>query len=194
MAGAGDVAAQADPARGIAVRGTLAEGMHVRALTTHRHDRGSLTELWRRSWGTGHEAQQWNLVTSPAGVMRGMHIHLGYREYYVLLSGRTTIGTRDLRPGSPTENAVALIEASGESMHALIGPPGVAHGIYCHEPSVLLVGVTAEHDPANELGCHWRDPALEIDWPFDEARVSERDGSWPPLADVLPKVPPWDAS
>lgn len=194
MTGAGDVTAHAELAPGIAVRGTLAEGTRLLPLTTHRHDRGDLTEVWRRSWDTGHEAAQWNVVNSPAGVMRGMHIHLGYLEYYVLLSGRSTIGTRDVRRGSPTENAVALIELTGSFMHALVGPPGVAHGIYCHEPSTLLVGVTAEHDPASELGCHWQDPALEIAWPFDEARLSERDAALPPLAGVLPHVPPWVAS
>ncbi len=186
--------ASASETKPILVHGGLPEGLRVLPLTAHTHDRGSLTEIFRASWATGHRAAQWNHVTSNAGVMRGMHIHLGYQEYYVLLSGRTTIGYRDVRPGSPTEGVVAVLEVTGARPHAIVAPPGIAHGIYTHEPSVLLVGVTAEHDPSHELGCHWQDPALEIPWPMASATLSERDAAWPSLGDAQGAVPAWSAS
>jgi dTDP-4-dehydrorhamnose 3,5-epimerase len=171
------------------VAGRLPHGVRLRPLAPHRDDRGTLTEVFRASWPTGVAPAQWNCVESAAAVMRGVHIHLGYDEYYVLLRGRTTIGYRDVRRGSPTEGAVALVEVAGTEPCAVIAPPGIAHGIYFHEPSLLLVGVTREWDLANELGCHWRDDALEIPWPVREARLSARDAALPPLREVIARVP-----
>ena len=70
----------------------------------------------------------------------------------------------------------------------MCSPTGICHGLYCPEPTLLLVGVTSEWDPANEIGCSWKDPTLEIPWPFTEAVVSERDGALPPLSAILHRV------
>jgi len=169
----------------------LAEGQRVWPLTTFADNRGALTEIFRYEWPTGVAPVQWNCVVSEPGIMRGVHVHLGYREYYVLVRGRTTIGFRDVRRGSPTEGRVGLVTSSGDRLSALITPAGVAHGIYFHEPSVLLVGTTAYWSPRSELGCHWADPDLGIPWPFTTARVSERDGAWPGLRDIAGRLPDW---
>jgi len=172
--------------------GDLCEGQRLWPLTTFSDDRGSLTELFRYEWATGVAPVQWNCVVSEPGIMRGVHIHLGYWEYYVLLRGHTTIGFRDVRRGSPTEGRVGLVESSGDRLCALITPPGIAHGIYFHEPSVLLVGTTVSWSPRNELGCHWADPDLGIPWPVTDARVSERDDAWPRLHALATQLPSWE--
>jgi dTDP-4-dehydrorhamnose 3,5-epimerase len=169
----------------------LAEGQRVWPLTTFADDRGALTEIFRYEWPTGIAPVQWNCVVSEPDIMRGVHVHLAYWEYYVLLRGRTTIGFRDVRRGSPTEGRVGLVESSGDRLSALITPPGVAHGIYFHEPSVLLIGTTAYWSPRDELGCHWADPGLAIPWPFTTARLSERDGAWPGLRAIADRLPAW---
>lgn len=171
----------------------LPHGVRLRALLAHRDDRGSLTELFRQPWQGGAPLVQWNAVRSEAAVMRGVHIHLGYHEYYVLLQGRVSVGCRDVRRGSPTEGATALVELSAAKPSAMLSPPGIAHGLLFHESSLLLVGTTACWDPRNELGCHWLDPALEIPWPTRSSTLSERDAALPPLAEVVGRVPPWRA-
>jgi dTDP-4-dehydrorhamnose 3,5-epimerase len=176
------------------VTGALAHGVRVRALHVHRDDRGALFEAFRQSWKGGRVPVQWNVVTSEPGVMRGVHVHLACDEAYVLLRGRLVVGYRDVRAGSPTEGAVALVEVTGERPALVLVPSGIAHGLAFLEPSMLLIGVPSYWDLANEVGCHWRDPALEIPWPAADLRASPRDEALPPLREVLPRIPPFDAA
>jgi dTDP-4-dehydrorhamnose 3,5-epimerase len=169
----------------------LPHGVRLRALEPHADARGSLTEVYRQVWKGGAPPVQWNAVRSEPGVMRGVHIHLGYDEYYLLLEGRLSVGYRDVRPGSPSEGRVGLVELSVRDPHVMMAPPGVAHGLLFHEPSLLLVATTRYWDPRNELGCHWLDPALGIPWPLRRARLSERDAGLPAWAEVAGRVPPW---
>ena len=169
----------------------LPHGVAHRLLTMHHDERGALTELFRQSWDADVAPVQWNLVTSAAGVLRGVHVHPRHLDYVVVAQGRASMGLCDLRSGSPTEGRTALVEMRGDPLSALTIPPGVAHGFLFHEPSVLLYGVSEYWDPADELGCHWADPALGIPWPVTEAAVSARDAAAPPLAEILPRIPPF---
>lgn len=171
----------------------LPAGMQLRALEPHEDSRGSLTEVYRQLWKGGAPPVQWNAVRSQAGVMRGVHVHLGYDEYYLLLEGCLTVGYRDVRRGSPTEGRVGLVELSACDPHVLMAPPGLAHGLLFREPSLLLVATTRYWDPRAELGCHWLDPELAIPWPVRRARLSERDAALPAWSRVASRVPPWSA-
>ena len=78
------------------------------------------------------------------------------------------------------------------SPRALVIPVGVAHGFYFHEPSIHVYAVSHEFDPADELGCRWYDPTLEIAWPCTDPLISARDrelGSLSELRDVWHAVP-----
>jgi dTDP-4-dehydrorhamnose 3,5-epimerase len=173
----------------IKIAGVLPTGVRAFDLGCLVHERGSLTEIYRQDWWPHGPARQWNLVTSARGVLRGIHIHLRDAEYYALVAGKALIGYRDVRPGSPTHGAVALVELAASRPVALAAPPGLAHGVYCLEPFTLLVGTTGERDQGAEAGCHWRDPDLEIPWPFETAIVSAQDDALGCLRDVLGSVP-----
>ena len=99
------------------------------------------------------------------------------------------VGYQDLRPGSPTMGCTALVELRGPGPQAIVAPPWIAHGVYCLEPLTLLVGTDATWDRAAELGCHWRDPELQIPWPFETAVLSSQDASLGRLRDILGSVP-----
>lgn len=170
---------------GASVRGTLPAGVRAFELNRHGHERGSLTELFREDWWPYGPARQWNLVTSPAGVLRGIHVHRRSHEYYALLSGRAAVGYRDVRPGSPTFGATAVVEIDGTEPVALVTPAGLAHGVYSVDPITLLVGTTGTRDAESEAGCHWRDPELGIPWPFETAIVSAQDAALGRLSDLL---------
>jgi dTDP-4-dehydrorhamnose 3,5-epimerase len=167
----------------------LPSGVSLHRLTSHADARGSLTEIFREAWGTGVSPVQWNAVSSEAGVLRGVHIHIKHADYLILLKGRAAIGLRDLRPGSPTAGATALVELRGTELSALTIPPGVAHGFYFDEPSTHIYAVSEYWDLADELGCHWADPALEIPWPPISPLLSERDAALPPLRDLIARLP-----
>jgi len=44
---------------------------------------------------------------------------------------------------------------------------------------------------ADELGCHWADPALQIPWPITSASLSERDAAAPALSALMAQLEPW---
>lgn len=166
-------------------------GVQRRQLHTHRDQRGSLTEVFRASWETAIAAIQWNCAESQANVLRGVHVHVKHDDFLILLRGRASIGLRDLRRGSPTEGMTALIDMQGQELHAITIPPGVAHGFYFHEPSTHIYAVNEYWDPSDELGCHWADPALGIDWPEIAPFISERDATLPSLGELVESLPPW---
>ena len=163
----------------------LPAGVRLQPLIQHRDERGVVAEIFRAQWETGVDPVQWNITKSESGVMRGVHLHLRHDDYLIVLSGVVSVGLCDLRPGSPTERMGALVELHGEDLVSLVVPHGVAHGLYFHERSTYVLGVSEYWDPADELGCHWMDPALGIAWPVRTATVSSRDASLPPLDALL---------
>jgi dTDP-4-dehydrorhamnose 3,5-epimerase len=169
----------------------LPTGSQLRRLTMHGDERGVLTEMFRETWDVGISPKQWNMVRTAAGVLRGVHVHPRHVDYLLVLDGRATIGLRDLREGSPTAGLATTVEMRGDELSALTIPTGVAHGFYFHEPSIFVYAVSEYWDPADELGCHWADPALEISWPVKTALVSERDEAAPPLSEIVGLIPPF---
>ncbi len=171
--------------------GRLPLGVHLRSLQTNRDRRGSLTEIFRASWDTALDPMQWNYVESEANVLRGVHVHVKHSDYLILLRGRASVGLRDLRRGSPTDGMTALIDMHGQELNAITIPPGVAHGFYFHEPSTHIYAVNEYWDSCDELGCHWADPALGINWPEMVPFISERDAGLASLAQLIEAFPPW---
>lgn len=163
----------------------LPHGVALRPLQMNRDSRGSFTELFRNEWETGIRPVQWNAVSSRAGTLRGVHLHVRHDDYLVTLKGRVSAGLRDLRRHSPTEGLSTVVELSEDPLTALLIPHGVAHGFYFHEPSLHLYAVTTYWDTADELACRWDDPGLEIDWPAEPEHVSERDATASSLAELL---------
>jgi dTDP-4-dehydrorhamnose 3,5-epimerase len=166
----------------------LPTGVALVPLVPHRDDRGVFTELFRSEWGTGVAPVQWNAVVSEPGVLRGVHVHPRHDDYLVLHAGRAAVGLRDLRRGSETEGRACVVEMDGEAPAALVIPHGVAHGFWFQSRSLHIYAVSHYWDTADELGCHWADPALGIDWPAGEPRCSERDEALPPLAALLEQL------
>lgn len=156
----------------------------------NRDSRGSFTELFREEWDTGLSPVQWNAVSSEPGTLRGVHLHIRHDDYLTVLKGRASVGLRDLRRGSPTEELSVLVELTEDPLTALVIPHGVAHGFYFPEPSLHLYAVTKYWDVDDELACHWADPDLEIFWPAEPTNVSERDATAQSLAELLDELEP----
>lgn len=170
---------------------TLPLGVELRPMVLHRDARGDVVEIFRDEWSHGVRPLQWTLVSSNPGVLRGVHVHPRHDDYAIVIVGHASLGLRDLRPGSPTEGWACLLDLRGEAPQAVIVPHGVAHGLYFHQPTTFLLGVSEYFDMADELGCHWADPALEIDWPVTAPLVSERDAGLPPMAALRESIRPW---
>jgi dTDP-4-dehydrorhamnose 3,5-epimerase len=146
--------------------------------------RGSLVELCRLSWIPETTIVQWNVVASGPGVLRGMHWHNLHWDLIAAVQGHLVVGLTDLRIGSPTELVSELIEVDAEAPAGVLIPPGVGHGFFSPDGSIVLYGVSRYWDPADELGVRFDDPALALDWrlPPEGPVLSERDASLPPLS------------
>jgi dTDP-4-dehydrorhamnose 3,5-epimerase len=161
----------------------------------HADDRGTFTELFRQSWFTDRcpmnplNLVQWNAVHSRANVLRGVHVHLRHADYVTVVSGHAVFGLCDLRPGSPTYALRAMFEIDGTNITAVMIPPGVAHGFYFREPSVHVYAVSHYWDVDDELGCHFADPNLALDWPTSTPHLSPRDAGLPSLAELMERLP-----
>jgi dTDP-4-dehydrorhamnose 3,5-epimerase len=117
-----------------------------------------------------------------------MHVHVQHWDYFVLLEGHISVGLRDLRRGSPTEHATACVEIDAREPTVLVIPPRVLHGFYGRERSVWVYGLSHYFNPADELGCRWDDPALQIPWRVESPVLSQRDATAPTLAVLLEQL------
>ena len=171
-----------------AVAGALPHDVLLTLLDPHRDDRGTFIELFREAWPTGVHPIQWNVVASEAGVLRGVHVHPRHDDYLTVIRGAAEVGLRDLREDSPTAGVATCLKLVAECPTAISIPHGVAHGFYFSEASTHVYAVSHYWDSADELGCRWDDPALEIPWPQREAQISPRDAALPPLATLLTEL------
>jgi dTDP-4-dehydrorhamnose 3,5-epimerase len=164
-------------------------GCRLISLTPHVDSRGVFTELYREEWGQGWQFVQWNAVVSRPNVLRGVHVHLIHADYLTLIQGDATINLKDLRPGSPSYNQVAMVRLTAEVRQAIYIVPGVAHAFYFHEPSVHVYAVSRYWDGNDDLGCRFDDPDLEMVWPTAEPDLSPRDAALPSLASIRRQMP-----
>lgn len=168
----------------------LPPGVRLHQLPSHDDERGSFIEVFRRSWPTGVDPLQWNVVHSHAGVLRGVHVHHIHDDYLLLTRGSVTVGLHDLRTGSPAFGNGYTVDLSAIACAAIVIPVGVAHGFLFSEPSTHLYAVTAYWNADDELGCLWNDPGLKIDWRGEPSLISERDQALPSVDGLLRRLEP----
>jgi dTDP-4-dehydrorhamnose 3,5-epimerase len=161
------------------------EGVERIQLESHADAGGVSAQVFHRGWQLAIHPVQWNAVQSEANVLRGVHAHVVHEDYLVLLKGQMLLGLRDLRPGSTTEGNTAMLDLKAGHLEAVRIPPGVAHGFYFARSSLLLYCVSHYWTLADELGCHWADPELRLDWPVREPLLSQRDASAGSLRELM---------
>jgi dTDP-4-dehydrorhamnose 3,5-epimerase len=169
----------------VKVKPAAIAGVRMRSLAPARDLRGSLCEIHRDSWGLAAPPVQWDFVNTRSRVLRGVHVHRLRTDYIVVVSGRATIGLADLRRNGPSFRRGMTLKADGEAPQVLIIPPGVAHGIYAHDPVTYLYGLSAYYDGVDQAGCRFDDPALEIDWPSLDPTLLPRDADLPDFETLL---------
>jgi dTDP-4-dehydrorhamnose 3,5-epimerase len=163
-------------------------GVVVRPRVMHLDDRGSVCELFRVDEDNGFEPRQWHALTSRAGTLRGMHLHLRHWDYKLVVAGREALVLKDLRRGSHSEGHSVRLEPAAAELTAITIPPGVAHGLYSYTDSVTLVASSALYDPSDEFQFHWDDSELGVPWPVAPAHLSQRDREAQPLRSLIRQI------
>jgi dTDP-4-dehydrorhamnose 3,5-epimerase len=139
--------------------------------------RGCLYEIYRAEWPGAFPAVQWNACVSKAGVVRGVHVHVDYCEYYTLLAGRGLLGLHDIRRESPTFGRSVTVDWRADDRCAVVVPRGVAHVLWFVEDAVLAFGLSSYWSAQLDVvGCRWDDPQLGFEIPDGAKSLSERDG------------------
>lgn len=125
--------------------------------------------------------------TSAPGVIRGMHFQTPPHEHAKLVycaAGAVTDVLLDLRSRSSSYGQHLALPLSADSGHALYLAAGIAHGfIATEEPALMVYNVTSEYAPAHDSGVRW--DSFGFDWRAEAPVISERDRSFPPLADFV---------
>ena len=168
----------------------LPEGVRFTKLETHADPRGSLTEVFRLTWDTGIDPVQWNVTLSAPGVLRGVHVHLEHTDYVAVIDGRADVGLFDARPRSATHRMATVVPMGADEMTGLTIPPGVFHGLYFHERSIFLYGLSHGWEPQDDLAARWDDPDMGIPWRIGSPSMSDRDAGAPSLKRLLGEIGP----
>jgi dTDP-4-dehydrorhamnose 3,5-epimerase len=143
-----------------------------------------MTELYRRDWQLDVVPVQWNLVSSRANTLRGVHVHLAHWDYLCVISGEMLLGLHDMRPHSPTYRLAVQRPLPADAPCSIALPPGVAHGFYFASETTYFYAVSQYWNPSDELGCRWDDPELGLSWPTADPLLSERDAHAPTYGEL----------
>lgn len=172
----------------VSLRTIPIDGCSVVPVRANADARGCLFEIFREEWPGAFKTVQWNACASRSGVMRGVHCHVDYEEFYTLPVGRVFLALRDIRRTSPTFGKSVGFEWSAADGFAVPVPAGVAHAVFFLEDSVLAFGLSgywrAEMDV---VGCRWDDLDPAIHWPIESAALSARDTESGTYADMIAK-------
>jgi dTDP-4-dehydrorhamnose 3,5-epimerase len=135
-----------------------------------------------------------NHSRSTRGVLRGLHYQLNHPQGKLVrvVRGEVFDVAVDIRRGSPHFGRWTGQTLSEENRLQLYIPPGFAHG-FCtlSGQADFLYKCTDFYLPDDEYGIAWDDPDIAIDWPAMDYLLSDRDRTFPRLADSqsLPGYP-----
>ena len=152
-------------------------------------DRGFFFETYKATEFEAHGIPgtfvQDNHSISHRNVLRGLHYQLppaAQGKLVRVVRGKAWDVAVDIRKNSPTFRKWAAVELSDENHYMLYVPPGFAHGFVAMSENVhLMYKCTAEYSPQHERGICWDDPDIDVQWPVDIPKVSERDDKLPML-------------
>ena len=180
------------------------DGLVVVTSPVWGDDRGFFRE-WYTSRGMEERGApfavaQANLSMSVRNVVRGLHYSLapeGQAKLVTCAYGALDDVIVDVRVGSPTYGAVAIVHLAADLGVSVWLPAGVAHG-FCvtSEQAALSYLLSSPFNAALELEINPFDPEIAVPWPLDgEPIVSAKDAAAPSLrerADAS-QLPRWAA-
>jgi dTDP-4-dehydrorhamnose 3,5-epimerase len=128
-----------------------------------------------------------NYSRSSKGVLRGLHFQKTKPQGKLVrvVRGEVYDVAVDIRPGSLTYGQWEAVILSEENKTQFWVPPGFAHGfVVLSEKADFEYKCTDYYDPSDERSLFWNDPRLNISWPIDNPKLSEKDKNAPLIADL----------
>ena len=128
-----------------------------------------------------------NHSRSSKAVLRGLHYQKTKPQGKLVrvVRGEVYDVAVDIRQDSPTFGQWEGVILSEENKRQFWVPPGFAHGfVVLSETADFEYKCTDYYDPSDEGSLLWSDPDLNIPWPIDNPKLSEKDANAPLLADL----------
>ena len=128
-----------------------------------------------------------NHSRSSKGVLRGLHFQKTKPQGKLVrvVKGEVYDVAVDIRQGSQTYGQWEAVILSEENKTQFWVPPGFAHGfVVLSETADFEYKCTDYYDPSDEGSLLWNDPDLNIPWPIEKPKLSEKDSNAPLLADL----------
>jgi dTDP-4-dehydrorhamnose 3,5-epimerase len=119
-----------------------------------------------------------NISFSTRGVRRGLHVQHPHAQGKLVqvLHGEVFDVAVDVRVGSPNFGRWAGEFLSSENRRQLWVPSGFAHGfLVTSDEALFSYKCTEYYRPGGERTIRWDDPAIGVDWPTKNVRLSAKD-------------------
>jgi dTDP-4-dehydrorhamnose 3,5-epimerase len=167
-------------------------GIKVIVPGCYQDDRGFFMEVYRSDQfaelGLPTEFVQDNHSRSARGVLRGLHFQWDppMGKLMRVTKGTAFLVAVDIRKRSPTLGSWFGLEVSAENRKQVYAPAGFARG-FCvlSDVAEIQYKCTGIYCSKAESGIRWNDPEIGIEWPIDEAQLSEKDRRARTLAEWL---------
>ncbi len=170
------------------------EGLLEIIPEVYHDNRGWFFEFYKKeifhSFGIQYRFTQENVSFSNQGVIRGLHFQLSPWQQAKLVSvlkGKVMDVVVDLRKNSPTFSKTHICVLDSERHNLLMVPEGFAHGFAALEDSLFLYKSSNIYNRDFESGIRWNDPDLNIQWPFNNPVLSEKDQKLTTFQELLRK-------
>ncbi|KPG98513.1 dTDP-4-dehydrorhamnose 3,5-epimerase [Pseudomonas sp. RIT-PI-q] len=129
-----------------------------------------------------------NHSRSQYGVLRGLHFQRNRPQGKLVRVTRGAVYdvAVDINPASPTCGEFVGVELTADNHLQLWIPPGYAHG-FCVLSDIadFQYKCTDLYYPEEEGGLIWNDPDVNIPWPVETPKLSEKDLRNPSLRALL---------
>ena len=167
----------------------------VRLINTRKYgdSRGFFAELWHAdkyaAAGLPRQFVQDNLSQSARGVIRGLHYQWPNPQGKLVqvIDGEIFDVAVDIRRGSASFGRWVGVTLRAETGQQIYVPEGFAHG-FCvlSAQATVLYKCTRMYDADGDASIAWNDPAIDVDWPLDAPRLSDKDARAPHLSALAP--------
>ena len=159
------------------------EGVLLFTPKVFNDDRGYFMESFQleryREKGLSSDFVQDNESQSAKYVLRGLHFQktpFAQAKLIRVISGAVFDVAVDIRKNSPTYGNYVSAILSSENKQQLFIPEGFAHGFLSLDDNTIVnYKCTAYYNKESEGTLLWNDMKLNIEWPFENVKISEKD-------------------
>ena len=146
----------------------MIDGVKIRKITTHTHDRGNFREILRDDDKLLKKFGQASMTVTYPGVIKAFHWHKKQDDLWFFAQGKAMVVLHDLREGSPTKGETQTILSDESDPQLILIPVGVVHGykVLGDKPVLLFYHTTEGYNAAapDEERLAFDDPKINFNW------------------------------